>query len=225
MAYFTEDVQSAKDAASGEKAAAQSLGYQFVYDVVTEPTDSDFNAHVQNMKSKGVQGIFMAGDAGQMARIAAAMKSQNFTVPLANWGPNAYDKQFITNSNGGAEGALLTLQTALYAGEDSIPEVQLFTSWLKRVGGKPDFFAAMGWASARLMVQALQVAGKPDRAAVLGGLKNIHSFDSNGLLAKADPAGKGPPTCYLFVDVKGGKFVRNPMTPSGYQCTPTGYFG
>jgi len=226
MAYFTEDVQSAKDAASGEKLAGQSLGYQFVYDRVTEPTDTDFSAHVQNMKNAGVQGVFMAGDAGQMARIAAAMKSQGFTVKLPNWGPNAYDQQFIANSNGGAEGAIITLQTLMYGGEDSgNPEVQLFNKYLKAVGGKPDFFAVMGWASARLMVQALQTAGKPDRAAIMGALKNIHSFDSNGLLAKADPAGKGPPTCYLFVDVTGGKFVRDPMTPSGFQCSPGGYYG
>ena len=108
MAYFTEDVQSAKDAASGQKAAASSLGYQFVYERVTEPTDTDFTADVSNMKGKGVRGVMMAGDAGQMARIAAAMKAQGFTVPLATWGANAYDKQFVDNSQGGSEGALIS---------------------------------------------------------------------------------------------------------------------
>jgi ABC-type branched-subunit amino acid transport system substrate-binding protein len=228
MAYFTENVQSAKDAASGQKAAAQSLGYQIVYERVTEPTDTDFTADVSNMKSKGVQGVMMAGDAGQMARIAAAMKAQGFTVPLATWGANAYDQQFVKNSQGGAEGALISpVATALYAGEDagSVPEVGLFNQWLKRVGGKPDFFAAMGWASARLMVQAVQTGGAPTRAAIMGALKGIHKFDSNGMLAPADPAGKVPPTCWVLIDVKGGKFARNPATPSGFRCDPGGYYG
>jgi ABC-type branched-subunit amino acid transport system substrate-binding protein len=228
VAYFTEDVQSAKDAASGEMAAAQSLGYQFVYSRVTEPTDTDFTADVNNMKNKGVKAVFMAGDAGQMARIAAAMKAQGFTVPLSNWGANGYDPQFISQSQGGSEGASIDIQTALYQGQDSnVPEVALFNQWLQKVGGKPDFFAAMGWASARLMVQALQQTpgGKPTRQAVMSTLKGIHKFDSNGLLAPADPAGKVPPTCWVLADVKGGKFVRDPATPSGFRCDPGGYFG
>ena len=227
MAYFTEDVQSAKDAAQGEMAAAQSLGYQFVYSRITQPTDTDFTADVNNMKTKGVKGVFMAGDAGQMARIAGAMKAQGFTVPLSNWGANAYDQQFVQNSQGGSEGAQIDIQTALYGGEDAgtVPEVGLFNTWIKRVGGKPDFFAVMGWAAARLAVQGLNQGGKPTRQAMLDALKTVHKFDSNGMLASSDPAGKVPPTCWVLVDVKGGKFKRNAATPSGFRCEPGGYFG
>ena len=42
---------------------------------------------------------------------------------------------------------------------------------------------------------------------------------------KTDPAGKGPPTCWVIIDVKGGKFTRNPATPSGFRCDPGGYYG
>jgi ABC-type branched-subunit amino acid transport system substrate-binding protein len=226
VAYFTEDAQSAKDAAEGEKMAAGRLGYQFVYERVTEPTETDFGADVNNMKSKGVQAVFMAGEAGQMARIAATMKQQSFTIPLANWGANAYDPAFVSQSQGGAEGAIIDMQNSMFYGEDaaSNPEVKLFDDWVKRVGGKPDLFAAYAWASARLMVRAVQQAGpKPTRAAVLNALKGIHQFDANGLFPMADPAGKVPPTCYVIITVKGGKFVRDAVNPSGYKCDPGGY--
>src|SRR5260370_10360484 len=75
MAIFTEDAQAAKDAAAGFQAAAQAAGYSFVYSRVTEPTETDFTADVTNMKSKSVQGVVLYADAGQMARIAAAMKA------------------------------------------------------------------------------------------------------------------------------------------------------
>jgi len=223
---ITEHVQSAQDAADGEKRAADSLGYTKVYDVLTEPTDTDFSPLVTNMKNRGTQSVFMAGDAGQMAQIAAAMKAQNFSVPLANWGANAYDPAFTKQSQGGAEGAILDMQNSMFYGEDAgaNPEVKLFDDWVKRVGGKPDLFAAYGWASARLMVDALTTAGpKPTRASVMSALKNIHKFNANGLFPDADPAGKIPPTCYVIVNVKGGQFVRDPVNPSGYKCDPGGY--
>ena len=227
MAFFTEDVQPARDATEGQMAAARSLGYDFVYTRITEPTDADFTADVSNMKNKGVKGIFMFGDVGQIARIAAAMKAQNFSVPLAAWSSNVYDTQFIANSQGGSEGATIDIQQAMFLGEDAaVPEVALFDQWVNRVGGKPDLYAVYSWAAARMMVQALQQAGgKPTRAAIMSALKTVHRFDANGLLAPADPAGKVPPTCWILVRVKNGKFVRDPATPSGFRCEPGGYFG
>lgn len=229
IAYFTENVQSAVDAGTGEKNAAKSLGYTIVYDQKTEPTDTDFNAYVKNMHDRGAQTVFMAGDAGQMAQIASTMKANDVKMNLANWGANAYDPAFVKQSGGpggGSEGAIIDMQNAMFYGEDSAqnPEVKLFVEWVKKVGGKTDLFAAYGWASARLMVQALQTAGpKPTRANVLNALKGIHKFDANGLFPPADPAGKIPPTCYVIVNVKGGAFVRDPVNPTGFKCDPGGY--
>ena len=81
-----------------------------------------------------------------------------------------------------------------------------------------------GWASARLFVQALQAAGpKATRASLLAALRGTHQFDDNGLLAPGDPAGKGPPHCYILAQVHGGKFARLDSPPPGYRCDGT-YF-
>jgi ABC-type branched-subunit amino acid transport system substrate-binding protein len=227
MAYFVQNVQSAKDAVEGEVKAAQSVGYKFVYNRVLEPTEANFSSDVVNMQQRGVKGIFMAGEVGAMARMAKAMKQQNFSVPFANWGGNAYDPNFVTSDAAPAtNGSLIDQQLAMYAGEDNIPEVALFSKWLKQTtpGQHPDIFAAYGWESGRLFVQALTAAGaKPTRASVMAELKKIDNFDGNGMLAPAGPASKRPPTCFIVMKVEGGKFVRSDP-PSGFICNKGDYF-
>ena len=226
MAYFVEDAQSAKDAIKGEVAAAQSVGYKFVYNRTIEPTEANFSSDVVNMQSAGVKGIFMAGEVGAFVRVAKAMKQQGFSVPFANWGANAYDPGFVTSDAAAAtNGAILDQQLAMYQGEDNIPEVQLFNKWYKQVGGKtPDIFAAFGWESARLFVQALGNAGaKPTRASVLAELKKIDNFDGNGMLAPVGPASKRPSGCFMTIKVQNGKFQRADP-PSGFICNQGDYF-
>jgi ABC-type branched-subunit amino acid transport system substrate-binding protein len=225
MAYFVENAQSAKDAIAGEVAAAKSVGYNFIYNRTIEPTEANFSSDVVAMQQRGVKGIFFAGEVGVFVRMAKAMKQQNFSAPFANWGANAYDPAFVTSDAAPAtNGSILDQQLAMFQGEDAIPEVQLFNKWLKQVGGKPDIFAAFGWASARLFTQALAAAGpKPTRAAVLAELRKIDTFDSNGMLAPAGPASKRPPNCFMVINVQNGKFQRADP-PSGFICNQGDYF-
>jgi ABC-type branched-subunit amino acid transport system substrate-binding protein len=229
MAMFAEDAGEAKDAAKGEQKAAESLGYKFVYSRVFEPTEANYSSDVVNMQGAGVKGIFMAGEVGAMARMAKAMKQQGFSVPFANWGGNAYDPTFVTPDAAPAtNGSILDLQLAMFAGEDAgnVPEVALFLKWLKQVapGQHPDLFAAYGWESARLFVQALAAAGpRATRAGLLAELKKIDNFDGNGMLAPAGPASKRPPTCFITIQVTNGKFTRADP-PTGFICDKGGYF-
>jgi hypothetical protein len=107
--------------------------------------------------------------------------------------------------------------------------VNLFLTWLAKThpGFQPDVFSIYGWTSARLFTQALQAAGpNPTRASVVAALRNVHSFDSNGLLATSDPADRKSPTCWLLVKVSNNQFQRSsPPSPSqGFTCNPDGYF-
>jgi ABC-type branched-subunit amino acid transport system substrate-binding protein len=227
MAYFVENAQSAVDAVEGEVKAAESVGYKFAYHRTIEPTEANFSSDVVSMQRAGVKGIFFAGEVGVFVRMAKAMKQQNFVVPFANWGANAYDPAFVTSDAApSTNGSILDQQLAMYAGEDNIPEVQLFNKWLKQVapGQHADIFAAYGWQSARLFVQAFTAAGpKPTRAGVMAELRKIDNFDGNGMLAPAGPASKRPPTCFLIMKVEGGRFARADP-PSGFICDRGGYF-
>jgi branched-chain amino acid transport system substrate-binding protein len=182
------------------------------------------------MQSDHVESIFFQGEVSTLARMAAAMHDAGFSVPFANWGAPAYDPGFVTLSQGGANGAIITQDLALYAGQDAsaVPEVGLFNTWLQRVapGQAPDLYAAYSWAAGNLLTQALIKAG-PDvtRQSLLAALSSIKSFDDNGMVAPTDPAAKTPPSCWLAIDVKGSTFVRDPVDPaSGFVCNPSGYY-
>jgi ABC-type branched-subunit amino acid transport system substrate-binding protein len=223
------DVQSAKDAWVGEQATMQSLGYHFSYQRVYEPTETDFTADIVQMKSKGVKlVVLIAADVKGIARIQQAAQQQNWHPEVWLLGASAYDSTYNALAGSAGEGSLIYLPTAMYLGEDSggIPEVGQFQTWMHRThpDANADLFAAYGWASARLFVQALQAAGpRATRATLQAALKNTHQFNANGFLAPGDPAGKGPPVCYLMVKVSGGHFSRVDDPPNAYRCDGT-YF-
>jgi hypothetical protein len=89
-------------------------------------------------------------------------------------------------------------------------------------GWVPDTYTVFAWASGRLLFQAMQKAGATaKRADVVAALKSIGQFDSNGLLAPANPGAKQPPTCGIVTQVKGGKYVR--VDSPAFRCNDGGY--
>jgi phosphate transport system substrate-binding protein len=223
MAIFGLDTPATKEAMADEQAAATSLGYHFVYSRIIEPTEANFTSDVVAMKQAGVQGLMMLADVGTMAHMAGAMSQQNFHPTFAHWGPGAYDPAFLA---GTTNGAALAQPLAMFGGEDNIAEVGLFLQWLHRVAPnqRPDIFAAYGWESARLFVQALGAAGpRPTQASVMAQLRAIDNFDGNGMLAPAGPASKRPPTCFVAIGVSNNHFFRSDP-PSGFLCNQGGYY-
>jgi ABC-type branched-subunit amino acid transport system substrate-binding protein len=209
----------------GIKGTMESLGYHFVYDQLYSPTQTDFTSDIVRMRSAGVKTlVLVSADVKGIARIMQQAKQQNWKPDLTILGASAYDPQLIPLGTADAlEGVHVYLPTAMYLGEDrgTNKEVDLFLTWLKKThpSANADLFTVYGWTSARLFVQALQAAGpQAKRATLIAAMKNIHQFDANGILAPADPAGKGAAYCYVIVDIKGGKFVRAPDSASGYRC-------
>jgi hypothetical protein len=202
-----------------------------VHERFVQPTETDFTPDVVTMcNQKGVKMIVMVHEYASMARVARAVKQQNCAakIEVPNYGANAYDSRFIQQAGDAAEGVLLDQQLALYAGEDAgaVPEVALMLQWVKRVDAsfKPDLYTAVAWASGRLFGEAHdKVSGELTRESMNAALKTIDNFDANGMLAPAGPGSKRPPTCWLLLTVKGGKFER--VTPAtGFRCDDGGYF-
>ncbi|MBV8304384.1 MAG: ABC transporter substrate-binding protein [Acidimicrobiia bacterium] len=149
-----------------------------------------------------------------------------FRPPLVNWGANAYAAAFLGPAGNAADRSTIAQPLAMYAGQDNIPEVGTFLHWLKQVAPNqaPDIFAAYGWESARLFVQALGAAGPhATRPALMATLQGIDNFDGNGMLAPAGPATKRPPTCFMTIGVSNGAFTRSDPA-SGFICDRGGYY-
>lgn len=213
----------------GTAAAIRARGGDIAYERAFQATDTDFTGDIVRMRNDGVQMIYVnASDAATAYRIANAAKQQNVTWPLV-YGAIAYDAAFLKGAGANAEGVFNDQQFALFFNEDEaarIPAVKDYQVWTTRVGpSKPkNVFSVYGWSSMKLFVDSLVKAGpRATRADVLAQLRKVTSFDADGLLAPANPAGKKPATCWILTQVKNGKFVRVDTPATGYRCDGT-YF-
>jgi ABC-type branched-subunit amino acid transport system substrate-binding protein len=207
-----------------EKAALESVGYHFVYtDPNIEPTQTDYSSDAQAMKSAGAQGVALSSTASLCANLAKAIQNAGITpFPLGTYSTTAYDQTFLNQAGSAAEGAILYFAEAMYQGEDAqvVPMVATFNRWYQGIYHQtPDEFALYSWMSGLLFIDGINRSSGLNQQALLAGLKSVTQFDANGLVATDDPAHKKPPTCYLIIDVKGGKFVRDPSDPpTGFNC-------
>lgn len=229
MALLVENTPQTASAGAQEEAALKSIGYKFIFtDTTLQPTDPTFNGDVQKMKSAGVTGVIFEATGTIIGQLANAMYQAGMKIVLGNYSPPAYDPAFLKNAGPGAQGTVLSQPLALYDGEDAnqIPMVATLDQWYARVnpGQVPDIYAVYGWMSGLLLAQALNTAGSVTRGALTAGLKQLTSFTADGLEPPANPAGKTPPSCWLLIDVQNGKFVRDPATPTGFKCSPSGYY-
>jgi ABC-type branched-subunit amino acid transport system substrate-binding protein len=214
----------AKPSHDDYKAAAQSVGYRYVYERPIQATETDFTADVVRMRQQGVKFVFLiAVDEKTVARVAKAMAQQSFKPEAFVVGGPAYHPNTIPLAGAAVEGMYNAQPYAMFDGEDAayVPEVKLFNEWLQKVkpGYKPDLFAAYGWAAGRLFFQALEAAGpKAKRADVLAALKKIDRYDDHGMLAETGPATKRPAECFIVTQVKGGKWQRVDSPPPGFRC-------
>ena len=203
------DVPASAASHRAYKAAAESVGWNYVYERGHGPTETDFTADVVRMRQSGVKLVYLvATDDKNTARLAGAMQRQGLDVPIiANYNPD------LPKLGGeSVEGVWSPSGFAMFDGDDhDIPEVKLFYDWVNKVkpGAKIDLFAAYSWAAGRMLFQAMEKAGpKATRADVIRELKTFTEYSANGLIAPAGPGIKKPNECLMFAQVKGGKWTR-----------------
>jgi ABC-type branched-subunit amino acid transport system substrate-binding protein len=213
----------------GEQNALQKTGFKVIdmqeYGVGQPATD--FDNYALKMKDMGVQIVLTdQADVGSIAEFVDAMQLEHFTPAITFNSGSSYDGKFIPDAGASAAGIVTVgLHESLYLGQDanSVPAVATFDHWINvaHPGYMPDIFSVYGWSSAELFVQALKNAGSdPNRASLLAALKNITSFNADGLLATSDPAAKTPPGCFVIAKVENGSWQR--VEPSsGFECAGT----
>lgn len=218
------DVPTAKTLHQGYRAAAESVGYRFLYERGFSPTETDFTSDVVRMRDSGVKLVYLLSvDEKSAARFAKAMQSQNFKPEVFAVQATGYDADMVALAGSAADGMLIVMTTALYGGEDAavIPEVALMNKWIQKVkpGFQPDIFTVYAWASGRLLIKAMEAVGpKVTRAAVNDAIRKIGEFDANGLFASSSPGAKKPATCFIITRVNASKYSRYDSPTTGFRC-------
>lgn len=220
VASIYADIPSARSLHLSYQAAAESVGYRWVYSRAFQATETSFTADVIRMRQSGVRMVFLvAADERTTSRLAREMEQQDFTPEVF---AGTYFPGIVELAGSAVEGMYSGSPYSLFGGEDAgiIPEVALMNEWIQRVspGFKPNTFAATAWSEGRLLFQAMGAAGPGlTRDGVIAALRQIDDFSADGLLAPAGPASKRPPICFVMSQVQDGVWTR--IDPrEGYRC-------
>lgn len=223
---------SAEAQGLGLEAAMNHLGYHISYSSEFGPLNTNFQTELLAMQHAGVQFLDLTlMDGSDAEHIVSEMHTQGWHPQVIESAGPIYVNNFVQLAGGPsvADGIYLAQTVALYLGEDSksVPEVNTFLSWVQKVhpGFVPDLYTLYGWVSGMLFAQGMKNAGdNPTPATLLASLKQVHSFDADGLISTSDPGGRGPPTCWILAKIVNGVFVRVSPTPTaGFICN-AGYY-
>src|SRR4051794_36381241 len=128
-AFFVPAVAASADIAKDQRAVYESQGFKVVYTRDVAPNDSNQTADVVQMQRAGVRSLSWQADLASEAKLANAMRQQNFVVDLANWGNGIYDSNaFKVTSADALKNSYVDQVYAMFLGEDAdrIPEVGVF---------------------------------------------------------------------------------------------------
>jgi hypothetical protein len=218
------NVPATQDNALHEVAAYESVGFDYVYNTSTTPTNANYAANVQAMQSAGVQYVTEYSDASSAERLLQSMQQANFAPQVVDWFSEEYSPQFIQQTSPESNGDLVLLSaTDAYEEAGSNPGMQLFLSWMNRVapGFHHDIFAILAWSAGLAFEQAAKAVG-PDltRAAILTQFKTLTSWTGGGIEPPVDIAAKIPSKCFAYFKISGGAFVRvYPTAPNTFDCS------
>jgi ABC-type branched-subunit amino acid transport system substrate-binding protein len=217
-------VPATQDNALHEVSAYESVGFKYVYNTSTTPTNANYGTNVQAMQSAGVQYVTEYSDASSAERLLQAMQQANFTPPVVDWFSEEYSPQFAQQTAPESNGNLVLMSaTQAYEDASSNPAMQLFLSWLNRVapGAHHDIFAILAWSAGLAFEQAAKAVGPHlTRAAILTQFKtNFTNWNGGGIQTPVNISQKIPSKCFAYFKIENGAFQRvYPTAPNTFDC-------
>jgi ABC-type branched-subunit amino acid transport system substrate-binding protein len=217
------NVSATQSQAAHEVAAYESVGFKYVYNQSTTPTNSNYAANVQAMQSAGAQYVTEYSDASSAERLLQSMQQANYAPQVVDWFSEEYSPQFAQQTSPESNGDLVLMSaTDAYEEASSNPGMQLMESWLGRVapGYHQDIFAILAWSAGLAFEQALKAVG-PDltRPAIITQLQGITNWTGGGITPPVNIGGKIPSKCFAYFKIENGAFSRvYPTAPNTFDC-------
>ena len=216
MAKFArQSLKLSRTAILSSASSAQSVGLAKIFrerftdaggTVVLEQKysegDKDFRAQLTAIRAAGVQGVFVPGYYAEAALICKQARDLGLDIPL--FGIDGWESPELVNIGGGAvEGAYFSTH---YSAESDDPAVVRFNErFQKRWGAGSDALSALGYDSAKLLIDAIQRAGTTEGAKLRNALADTKNFKGVTGTISFD-AQRNPTKSAVVLQVRDGKF-------------------
>jgi hypothetical protein len=184
-----------------------------------------YTPYAQTIKQKGSAYAFNGSDykAGLLLRREAKVQGVT-TVKVWDCTLACYDRRFLSEGGSDVEGEFITIQFVPFEEAKQNKSVKNF---LDNVGGmeKADGFGAQAWTAALFFRDVVNNVAKANgnndltRARFLEEAAKVHDFTADGMLGPTDVGGRKVSSCFVTLQVKGGKFVRvHPAKKGTLDC-------
>jgi branched-chain amino acid transport system substrate-binding protein len=164
--------------------------------------DTDFRAQLTNIKKLKVQGLYVPGYYEDVGKIAEQSKELGLKVVMM--GGDGWDSAKLFELGGQAvEGSFVSNH---YSAEDPSPRTQEFIKkYQVKYGAVPDSLAALGYDSARVVLDAIKRTGKTDGPTLRDAIATTKDFPGVAGTITLDEM-RNPVKPAVVLKVEGGKF-------------------
>jgi len=178
LLYGNDDVFT-KSGFDTMKKVSEDLKLKILTIETFQKGQADYKAQLTKIKSLSPDAIFCSALYEEGAVILSQARKTGIKVPFV--GGNGFNSpKVIEIAKDAADGLVVATP---WFGDKNDPKVNAFVAkYAKTYGKKPDQFAAQAYDALYIMAEALQKAGKADRAALRDALAGVRNF--NGVLGK-----------------------------------------
>jgi branched-chain amino acid transport system substrate-binding protein len=179
-------------------------GGQIVSEQRYTSRDKDFKSQLTAIKATNPDVIMVPGDYNEVGLIVAQARQLGITVPLI--GGDGWEAPELLEIAGG-EALEGTYYSTHFSPESADPLVQAFVAAYKaRYNGEtPDAMAALGYDSARVLANAMTVAGTTDAAPLRAALAATKDFQGATGVTTLD-ASRNATKPAVIITVRDGRF-------------------
>jgi ABC-type branched-subunit amino acid transport system substrate-binding protein len=223
-----------KDAARGgtiAALAAEHAGIKFdqgdpVVAVSGRDPQSVFTPIVQKMKQDGSNFALNIASANQALLLRNEAQLQGIDASSVLWEcASCYGNALVKDNAAQFEGEVQQLGVLPFEEASVNKNVANFVKYMKQVGGTPDQFAAYSYAAVLAFADAVNAIVKTDgvngltRTNLITAIKGLTDFDAGGMIGTRSFKDGKTTHCFLMVQFKSGKWVRQYPTKKGtFDC-------
>ena len=210
--------------ANRERDAYGTVGFKFAYANPTDVLVQNWAPLVNTLKSRNVEWITDVTTLTEMEHLLQTMSDAGWKPTVVDLGQQYYDASLPGKP--GTDGALVLTNTVPFEEAGRSPALLTYLHWLKSASPRtpPTTLGVQAFSAGLLFAQAASALGSNlTRDGLIGRLKRITHWDGGGLQAPANPGDNQGLDCFLYMKIKGGRFVRYwPKQPtdgtSGFDC-------